>query len=142
MPVTVMVTCGEPAHDRTAWKRALRETVRTGARIVHYLTPETREEEAAMARGLAEDYPQCQCAKIGETYVGDLALRIIRVILAWEGEFEFPRQAILWIEWPCEPGGTRMSAEFNYTQMVRKHPGLLETFARTFEAAARASTKD
>ena len=144
-PVTVMVTCGEPTQherDRTAWDHALRDTARTGARIVHYLTPETSEEEAATARGLAEGYPQCECAKIEKTYVGKLALGIIRVILAWEGALEFPRQAILWIEWPGEPGGARTCAEFNDTQTLREHPGLLETFARTFEPAARASTED
>ena len=55
-PVTVMVSGRE--RERIAWHGALQTAAHRGARVVHYLTPETSEEVARMAVELTDEFPQ------------------------------------------------------------------------------------
>ena len=56
--VYVFITCGQrtpDARERADWENSIRALVRNGARLIHFLTPDTGKEEATLARALADE---------------------------------------------------------------------------------------
>ena len=126
--------------ERNAWHDALHAAAHREARIVQYLTPETTGEEAAAAQALADEYRRCECASIAN-FEGT-GLWMFHTIMAWEGERERPRQAMLWLESARERSERETSAEFHDTRCLRRNEGMLEEFAESVERAAKRPTRD
>ena len=84
-PVYVFITCGQrtpDARERAHWENSIRALVRNGARLIHFLTPDTGEEEATLARALANESPQCDCRPIAKSELEKLALARLHYVVA------------------------------------------------------------
>ena len=137
-PITVITTGVERPPREGApdtWGAALRAAARAGASIRQYLPPRTSDGEVATAQALADEYPQCECIRIGE--IADAGTGGFHPTLAWEGDVKRPRQALLWLEKAREPGEAGTAVEYRNTRNLRRNEGMLEEFARSLDGAGR-----
>ena len=127
-PVYVFITCGQHtphARERADWENAIRALVRNGTRLIHFITPDTGEEEADLARALTDESPQCDWIPIVRSEVEKLGLARFHYVVAWEGAVEAPRQALLWIERAREGDELEIGAELYDSATLRSDGRLL-----------------
>lgn len=135
-PVTVIVTGGEQppqSQKPDTWGEALRIAASAGAFIRHYLPPGTTSMEGAVARALADEYPRCECIAIAN--IDGTGMEMFYPTLAWEGDLERPRQALLWLEDARELDEHETSVEFRNTRNLRRNAGMLKECQRRSENA-------
>ena len=144
-PVYVFITCGQRtphARARADWENAIRALVRNGARLIHYITPDTGEEEATLARGLTDESPQCDWMPIVRSEVEKLGLTRYHYIVAWEGRVEAPRQALVWIEDARKGDELEIGAELYDTDTLRRDGRLLLVTAGAIDLATFMGADD
>ena len=144
-PVYVFITCGQRTpqpRERDDWENAIRALVRNGARLIHFITPDTGEEEADLARALTDESPQCDWMPIAKSEVEKLGLARFHYIIAWEGAVEDPRQALLWIERAREGDEIEIGAELYDTATLRRDGRLLLVTAGAIDEATYMTDED
>ena len=109
--------------------------MRNGARLIHFLTPDTGEEEADLARALTNESPQCDWIPIVRSEVEKLGLARFHYVIAWEGAVEAPRQAVLWIERAREGDEIEIGAVLYDTATLRRDGRLLLVTAGAIDEA-------
>ena len=137
-PLYLFVTCGQRTPDpreRADWEHTVRALVRNGSRVIHYLTPDTSAEETAFARALVEESPQCDWMPIVRSEVQKLNLDRFHYVIAWEGEIEAPRQALVWIERAREGDAAHIDAALYDAETLRRDREMLLRTAGAFDAA-------
>ena len=130
------------ARERADWENAIRALVRNGARIVHFLTPDTGEEEANLARALTDEFPQCDWIPIVRSEVEKLGLARFHYVIAWEGAVEAPRQALLWVERAREGDELKIGAELYDSTTLRRDGRLLLVTAGAIDKATYITDED